>query len=397
MKRRAFGALAVLAVLPGCSSTDGSDPAQEGGPIQGSIEDAGLSSNGVEDIDAFLDVQRKAATETAHTFSLTETAEETFEDGFKANELRARYDPVTERLSLRRWWRYPDGDRSGESDIYAEDSGAGERTVSSSGEERLHRISASAARERYRTFRGNVRSLLAKFTYGPLEDASGESRASHRIPVTGVRDVDTEPPVESVGSGHLLVTEAGVLRALDIRDIVVAYDSERTSDLAFEVTNVGATTVSEPDWFDAVPDAKTTTTSEGGSGGGGDGVGGTVDRTTARTTERTTARTTEQTTARTPPPGVDELVLVGPGGELQFDPETLRITPGTTVQWVWDSDNHNVKPDDQPAGADWSGYTELSDEGTTYQHTFDVEGTYSYVCEPHVAVGMVGDIVVESE
>jgi plastocyanin len=98
--------------------------------------------------------------------------------------------------------------------------------------------------------------------------------------------------------------------------------------------------------------------------------------------------------------GGSEEVVVGPGGNLVFEPEELQVTPGTTVNFVWDSDGHNVVPDSQPEGADWGGTgdaSQLFDSGYEYSHTFETLGTYEYVCTPHASAGMVGVIeVVES-
>jgi plastocyanin len=33
-------------------------------------------------------------------------------------------------------------------------------------------------------------------------------------------------------------------------------------------------------------------------------------------------------------------------------------------------------------------------QGTTFEHTFDVPGTYDYYCVPHEAKGMSGEVVV---
>jgi plastocyanin len=97
-------------------------------------------------------------------------------------------------------------------------------------------------------------------------------------------------------------------------------------------------------------------------------------------------------------PGPTQEVTVGPGGELVFDPDEVEITPGTTVRWVWDSNNHNIVVDEQPEGAGWEG-TEggagtTYDTGHTYSHTFETLGTYEYACEPHRASGMLGTVVV---
>ena len=90
-------------------------------------------------------------------------------------------------------------------------------------------------------------------------------------------------------------------------------------------------------------------------------------------------------------------VVVGPGGSLVYEPgteEPLQITPGTTVEFVLDSDNHNIVVDSQPEGANWSGYETLENSGFTYSHTFETLGTYEYYCEPHRSAGMVATIEV---
>ncbi len=95
--------------------------------------------------------------------------------------------------------------------------------------------------------------------------------------------------------------------------------------------------------------------------------------------------------------GGTETVTVGPGGSLVFSPgtdEPLRIAPGTTVEFVWESDNHNIVVDSQPEDAGWEGHEPLEDTGFTYEHTFETLGTYEYYCEPHRSAGMVGTIEV---
>ena len=90
-------------------------------------------------------------------------------------------------------------------------------------------------------------------------------------------------------------------------------------------------------------------------------------------------------------------VTVGPGGSLVFEPgtsEPLQIAPGTTVEFVWDSDNHNIVVDSQPEGANWQGHQPLENTGFSYTHTFDTLGTYEYYCEPHRTAGMVATIEV---
>jgi plastocyanin len=102
--------------------------------------------------------------------------------------------------------------------------------------------------------------------------------------------------------------------------------------------------------------------------------------------------------------------------DLVFDPEDLTIAPGDTV--VWDnvgSIGHSVTAyeDDIPGDAEYfasggfdaeqaarSAYTVGDPDsgdiagGETYEHTFEVEGTYEYFCIPHETVGMLGTIEV---
>ena len=121
-----------------------------------------------------------------------------------------------------------------------------------------------------------------------------------------------------------------------------------------------------------------------------------VDEPTTRESE-TTEPETETATA-------DDLpVKVGPGGRLTFEPgtrSTLVVDPGTTVRFVWGSDNHNIAVHDQPEDANWEGtpgdYDDTYDEGYEYSHTFEVEGRYEFLCVPHERAGMVGTIVVGS-
>ena len=96
--------------------------------------------------------------------------------------------------------------------------------------------------------------------------------------------------------------------------------------------------------------------------------------------------------------GGTKTVTVGPGGSLVFEPETIQVTPGMTIEWTWDSDNHNIVVDSQPDGANWEGTegdaTVTYDTGHTYSHTFETLGTYEYACEPHRTAGMLGSVEV---
>ncbi|MDS0301381.1 plastocyanin/azurin family copper-binding protein [Halogeometricum sp. S1BR25-6] len=108
----------------------------------------------------------------------------------------------------------------------------------------------------------------------------------------------------------------------------------------------------------------------------------------------------------------DGTTRVSMNEDFAFDPKTLTVSAGTTVRWVNDSDvGHTVTAygdripteavyfasggfeSERAARNDVSGG--LLATGDTYEHTFDVTGTYEYVCIPHEGSGMTGTITVE--
>lgn len=86
-----------------------------------------------------------------------------------------------------------------------------------------------------------------------------------------------------------------------------------------------------------------------------------------------------------------------------FIPHVVHVEVGGTVEWVLESGTHDTiayHPDaygDQqriPEDAEpWESGL-LSDDGETFERTFDVEGVYDYACTPHEKEGMVGTVVV---
>jgi plastocyanin len=91
-------------------------------------------------------------------------------------------------------------------------------------------------------------------------------------------------------------------------------------------------------------------------------------------------------------------------GQWFFDPVGLFIQKGQTVRWEgrkWgttvtafhpSNENHELRiPENaQPFDSGLLGQTVES----TFEWTFDVEGTYDYFCANHPMLGMVGRIVV---
>lgn len=75
--------------------------------------------------------------------------------------------------------------------------------------------------------------------------------------------------------------------------------------------------------------------------------------------------------------------------------EPLVIPPGTTVNFVWETSNHNINVTSQPEDADWPGQMDIENSGFETSHTFEVVGTYEFQCDPHIGLGMEGTIEVE--
>lgn len=85
----------------------------------------------------------------------------------------------------------------------------------------------------------------------------------------------------------------------------------------------------------------------------------------------------------------------GDNGTLQFDPPTVTIKAGDTVQWV----NNKLSPHN--VVFEGSDSTKLSHKGLvfspgeSFESTFTEAGEYAYYCEPHRGAGMVGKVIVQ--
>lgn len=88
----------------------------------------------------------------------------------------------------------------------------------------------------------------------------------------------------------------------------------------------------------------------------------------------------------------------------QFQPVTLNVQRGTSVTWVnssavphsvTDDPNKVLTATDVALPADAQPFDSgFIAPGQSFSHTFDVPGTYRYVCLPHETIGMVATIVV---
>lgn len=89
-------------------------------------------------------------------------------------------------------------------------------------------------------------------------------------------------------------------------------------------------------------------------------------------------------------------------GNHHFAPHVAWIEPGGTVTWTLESGVHtatayaagNDLPARVPEGTEAWDSGSLSEEGATYERTFEEPGVYDYVCTPHRSVGMIGTVVV---
>lgn len=93
----------------------------------------------------------------------------------------------------------------------------------------------------------------------------------------------------------------------------------------------------------------------------------------------------------------------------RFDPESLTVAPGTTVEFVnVSSEAHTVTAYEGRAPEPFSSGGFDSEEAArddlaealvgqeaSFEFTFDEPGTYEYFCIPHEDQGMKGTIVVE--
>jgi plastocyanin len=96
---------------------------------------------------------------------------------------------------------------------------------------------------------------------------------------------------------------------------------------------------------------------------------------------------------------------VGMTNTLEFDPDTVRVQVGETVRWTNSSIIvHTVTADPDEATKDESVRLPEAaapfdsgdmDPKATFQHTFEVPGTYRYFCIPHEGTKMYGTVIVE--
>jgi plastocyanin len=105
-------------------------------------------------------------------------------------------------------------------------------------------------------------------------------------------------------------------------------------------------------------------------------------------------------------------MVVNARGEYRYEPQDITVRAGDAVRWLMVSGGpHNVhfQRDQIPQGAEGQLSANMPDkqgdlmspmfmnEGESYTVSFAnlPAGTYHYVCDPHLALGMVGNVIVQ--
>jgi plastocyanin len=94
--------------------------------------------------------------------------------------------------------------------------------------------------------------------------------------------------------------------------------------------------------------------------------------------------------------------MITEDGGYHFEPHVVRVNVGGTVTWHNESGSHSTtayhSDNDQPqlvpdGAAAWDSGI-VSEQGATFEHTFETEGVYHYYCTPHESLGMIGSVIV---
>lgn len=91
-------------------------------------------------------------------------------------------------------------------------------------------------------------------------------------------------------------------------------------------------------------------------------------------------------------------VSVAPGPEvLSFDPDSVTIAPGDTVEWIWSEFNSHAHSVTSGANGTSDGLFDsaIRQHPYTFSFTFPNAGTFHYFCRPHYDLGMAGRVIVD--
>ncbi|QLH79322.1 halocyanin domain-containing protein [Halosimplex rubrum] len=94
----------------------------------------------------------------------------------------------------------------------------------------------------------------------------------------------------------------------------------------------------------------------------------------------------------------DPTVSVGTeanGGAFGFGPPAVHVENGATLTWTWTGEGcpHNVVEQEEVFDSGEPGCEEVS----PFEYTFEEDGIYRYVCDPHEQLGMKGAVVVGTD
>jgi len=106
-------------------------------------------------------------------------------------------------------------------------------------------------------------------------------------------------------------------------------------------------------------------------------------------------------------PGQTAAATVTMTDDNKFKPDKVKVNVGDTVEWKNTAKVAHTVIDD-PKVAQKKGNVELPKgaeafnsgpvaPGTSWYYTFTTPGTYKYICGPHEAVGMKGEVVVKEK
>ena len=78
--------------------------------------------------------------------------------------------------------------------------------------------------------------------------------------------------------------------------------------------------------------------------------------------------------------------------DFAFSAPTVTVDRGKSVRWRTSTGTfHTITPDGHQAFAG----RQMNAVGQTYDIRFDTPGRYRYYCEPHRALGMTGEVIVQ--
>jgi len=83
------------------------------------------------------------------------------------------------------------------------------------------------------------------------------------------------------------------------------------------------------------------------------------------------------------------------GGAFGFGPPAVHVENGATVSWTWTGDGcpHNVVEQEEVFDSGEPG----CEGASPFEYTFEEDGIYRYICEPHLQLGMKGAVVVGTD